>query len=303
MVQMASEPSRLNASCFNSPDELNNYEYYPTSQPTGAVTVSVHDGILDMSINAPVWLVDVPVMLKTTFPGSGIRVKAKMDAKTNYVPPPPPERAVHLPIYSLVIASSSGYDPYLPINADRSLTFGYAPPYLYNIQMLDNEKLYKPYTQGSWDGSETGYHTFEVALNPDSMEFYIDGKLVYTHGWNLFANDQVYIGFLFYPIAGVETVQVNAFQHVDWLFIDPVGSPPGDPPDLQAVCGGPSTCDIGCTASSVIGSLADALENTVSFISGNVNTIAGVVFATGFTSMMYKNSRRIASAVTRLLGL
>jgi hypothetical protein len=290
MVQMASPPSHLNASCFNSPDELNNYEYYPT----GAVTVSVHDGILDMSINAQESEADVPVMLKTTFPGSGIRVKARMSAETNL----PSSSAV----YSLVIASDSGYDPYYPLIADRYLIFGYSPPYLYKAEIEADNNVWDLYTQGSWDGSETGYHTFEVALYPDRIELYIDGNLVYTYNQNPLANDQVHVGFMFEPVSGRTKIQINAFLHADWLFIDPVDSPPGDPPDLQAVCGGSSTCDIGCTASGVMGSLADTLENTVSFIAGNVNTIAGVVFATGFTSMLYKNSRRIASAVARLLG-
>jgi hypothetical protein len=303
MVEMANPPSHLYVSCFNSPDELKNYEYYPT----GAVTVSVHDGILDASINSQEFTAKIPVMLKTTFPGSGIRVKARIDAETNYAPTPPFRESTYIPTYSIVIASDSGYDQYFPLNADRFVKFGYSPPYLYDIQIQDGFTLYNPYDQGSWDGSETGYHTFEVALYQDRIEFYVDGNLVYTFNRNLLANDQVHIGFLFYPVSGIVTelspVQVNAFLHADWLFIDPATAPPGDPPDLQSVCGGSSACDINCVASSVMGSLADTLNNTTSFISGNINTIASVVFATGFTSTLYKNSRRIASAVMRLLRL
>ena len=291
MVQMASPPRHLLASCFNSPVELDDYTY----RTDRSLSISVHDGILDISLVPSEVPVVTGFMYKYTFPGSGIRVKAKIDARTD---------APNLnALYSLIIAGATGYDPSFPLLSDRVLVFGYSPPYLYFAQLQEYDNIVVLYSEGSWDGSETGYHTFEVALYLDMIELYIDGRLVYTYYGNPFANDNVYAGFMFHPIGGVRTFPSVAFLHADWLFVDPIDSPPGDPPDLLEVCGGSSACDIGSTASSVMDSLANTLGNITSFISENVNTIAGVVFATGFTSMLYKHSRRITSAVTRLLRL
>jgi hypothetical protein len=280
-------------SCFNSPDELNNYNY----RTDGTVNISVHDGILEISSPGSGGPTTSGVTTKNTFPGSNIRVKARIDANTDT----PIPRA----LYTLIIASDSNYDPIIPLSSDRGLVFGYSPPYLYYASYWDTENEVDLYTGGSWNGGETGYHTFEVALYPDRIELYINGNLVKTYNGNPLANDQVHIGFMYNPYGEYRAIPNVATLRADWLFIDPVSAPPGDPPDLKQLnCGGTSSGvggSLNDVASSIMNSLAGTLENITSFISGNINTIAGVVFASGFTLMLYKSSRRITSAVMRLV--
>ena len=289
MVQMASPPRHLLASCFNSPDELDSYNY----RTDGRLIISVHDGILEISNPSPAPPVNGGVTTKDTFPGSGIRVKARIEAETDAPNPGA--------FYSLIIVSDLNYDPNIPIMSRKILVFGYSPPYLYYATYFDDYTDIDLYAGGSWDGSRTGYHTFEVALYPDRIELYADGSLVSTYNGNPLADDQVHIGFTYDPYGEIGRSPSIAVLRADWLFIDPIDSPPGDPPDLLEVCGGGPVSDINSVASSVMGSLAITLDNITSFISGNVNTIAGVVFATGFTSMLYKYSRGITSAVIGLL--
>jgi len=197
---------------FNDPSELNNYYYQNDSYRGAQITNGYLEVYLGLYGKSTPFAMTCTAVYKNTFPPSGIRIKARVSAMdgssmSNY----------NDVVSGIKIQSASGFNPSDPTWSNQHIHFGFSSPYLTVVYVKGNNPE-RVYQSGSWNGSDTGWHTLEVVLYSDHIDFYFDGKLVYTFNSNPFAGDQIYIGI----IAGA--VGAGAYARADYLEIDPVST-------------------------------------------------------------------------------
>jgi len=195
---------------FNDPNELSNYYYNNDSYRGAQITngyLEVYLGLYGKSV--PV-IMTCTAVYKNPFQPSGIRIKARVSAMDGS------SMSDYNDVVSgIKIQSASGFNPSDPTWSNKQIHFGFSSPYLIVVFVRGNNPE-RVYQAGSWNGSDTGWHTLEVVLYSDHIDFYFDGQLVYTFNSNPFIADQVYVGI----IAG--TAGTGAYARADYLEVDPV---------------------------------------------------------------------------------
>ena len=195
---------------FNNPNELSNYYYHNDSYRGAQITNGYLEAFLGLYGKSTPSAMTCSAVYKNPFPPSGIRIKARVSAMdgssmSNY----------NDVVSGIKIQSVSGFNPSDPTWSNQQIHFGFSSPYL-TVVFVKGNNPERVYQSGSWNGSDTGWHTLEVVLYSDHIDFYVDGALVYTFNSNPFAGGQVYVGI----IAG--TVGTGAYARADYLEVDPV---------------------------------------------------------------------------------
>jgi hypothetical protein len=197
---------------FSNSSELSDYYYHNDSYRGAQIVNGYLEAFLGLYGKSTPFAMSCSVVYKNTFPPSGIRIKARISAMdgsnmSNY----------NDMVSGIKIQSASGFNPSDPAWSNQQIHFGFSSPYLTVIYVKGNSPE-RVYQSGSWNGSDTGWHTLEIALYGDHIEFYFDGQLVYTLNRNPFISDQIYVGI----IAGA--VSSGSYTRADWIEVDKIST-------------------------------------------------------------------------------
>jgi len=194
---------------FNDPSELNNY-YYDNDSYRGA---QITNGYLEVYIGlygkTAVYVMSAVARYNQAIPGSGVKIKARVSAYSNNN-----NMSAYAGVIDGIIVISTS-------DSKKNVRFGFSTPYQLAIDVETSSSANRPYQSGSWNGSDTGWHTLEMDLYSDHIDFYFDGQLVYTLNNNPLANDQIYFGIIASAGTGGGS---SGYARADWLEVDPISS-------------------------------------------------------------------------------